>query len=394
MPAEAGGTAASPTAPRVQPPAAARIRAFDLARGLAVLFMILVHVLAQYGTDAAWASPIGQVVLFFGGPTGAPVFMFLMGASLAFSRRTTFAGIARKGVWLLFLAYTLNVLRAALPATLGLATGFVSEADIAPYTPLTSLLLVDIHQMAGLALFVLAAIAGLAALGLPARALASVTAVVVAFAAPAVAGLTTGIGPLDFVLLLVWGTEWYVFFPLFPWVVYPLVGFVYGRTLVRAADRTAFIRRSGLVGVGLIAVAVIGVGLLDPLSGRDLFFRPSPLVLTGFIGLVLAWVALADVVVGRVRGGAVLRILDGWSIRVTSMYCIHWILIGWGVALVGRRQLDVPALLVAMLVVLVATDRITLAVPFLRGPGARARGRAADRDRAADARPALVPAEA
>src|SRR5258707_7724008 len=71
-----------------------RVRAFDLARGLAVFFMILVHVLWHWGAPATWTSPAGTVISLLGGPTGAPTFMFLMGASLAFSSRSTFAWLA------------------------------------------------------------------------------------------------------------------------------------------------------------------------------------------------------------------------------------------------------------------------------------------------------------
>jgi uncharacterized membrane protein len=66
-----------------------RVRAFDLAAGLAVFFMILVHVLWHWGAPATWTTPAGTVISLLGGPTGAPTFMFLMGASLAFSSRST-----------------------------------------------------------------------------------------------------------------------------------------------------------------------------------------------------------------------------------------------------------------------------------------------------------------
>jgi hypothetical protein len=57
------------------------------------------------------------------------------------------------------------------------------------------------------------------------------------------------------------------------------------------------------------------------------------------------------------------------------MYCVHWILIGWGVGLVGHRRLDLAPVLVAMVVVLVLTDRLTATLPFLRGsrPGVDSR---------------------
>jgi uncharacterized membrane protein len=367
----------------------ARIRAFDLARGLAIVFMVMIHVLGHYGNDASWASPLGGVVIFLGGPTAAPVFMFLMGASLAFSRRASASGIARRGLWLLFLAYTLNVLRGVLPATLGLATGYVTEADISPYTPATLMTLVDIHQMAGLALLVIAAMTALlvASGRLALRVGLIGLGGVVGLVSPSLWGTTTGLPPVDLGLALLWGTDWNVFFPLFPWIVYPLVGFAYGRTLVQQPDRRRYVRRMGLVGlaIGLVGVAIIAVA--HPSIGVEDYWRQRPGVLLAILGLVLAWLALADVVVSRVRSNPVFDRLYGWSGRVTAMYCIHWILIGWGVGLVGHRDLELPAVLVAMGIVLVLTDRITITLPFLRGPRSKAPSNA-------ERPPTLLPAEA
>jgi uncharacterized membrane protein len=350
-----------------------RLRAFDLARGLAIVFMVMIHVLGHYGNDASWASPLGNVVIFLGGPTAAPVFMFLMGASLALSRRSSAARIARRGAWLLTLAYTLNVLRGVLPASLGLGTGFVTEADISPYTPLNLLTLVDIHQMAGLALLV---IATLVAVRMATPALSAVlvgVAFVVALISPALWGMKTG-GPVDAFLALLWGTDWNVFFPLFPWIVYPLVGFAYGRTLVRQADRRRFVRRMGLVGLAVIGAGVATIAATSTTLGVESYWRQPPGVLLAILGLVLAWLALADLVVTGVRPNRAFDQLYGWSRRVTSMYCIHWILIGWGVGLVGHRDLELPAVVAAMALVLVLTDRITVALPFLRGPRSNAPG--------------------
>lgn len=376
--ADAGAT------PSQERPFAGRIVAFDLARGLAVLFMVLVHVLGHYGNDSAWASPIGQVVIFFGGPTAAPVFMFLMGASLAFSRRSTPRDVARRGLWLLALAYTLNVLRGGLPASLGLATRYVTESQIAPYTPATLMTIVDIHQLAGLALFVLAGLVWLAPRArLPLPGLAVALAVVVGLVSPALWGRTSGVAPLDLGLALLWGTDWNVFFPLFPWLVYPLVGFVYGRFVTGGAEPRRAIRRAG---AGGLALGLVGAALIAtrgaPIAVTD-YWRQAPAVLLAIVGLVVAWLALADLVVERIRPRVVVAVLEGWSGRVTSMYCLHWILIGWGVGLVGHRQLDLAGVVVAMVVVLMATDRITAALPFLRGRG---RGR--------ETQPARLPAPA
>jgi hypothetical protein len=41
------------------------------------------------------------------------------------------------------------------------------------------------------------------------------------------------------------------------------------------------------------------------------------------------------------------------------MYFTHWILVGWGIGLVGFRDLSLPAVLVAMAAAVVATSRIS-----------------------------------
>ena len=358
--------------PPAAPVAGERIRAFDLARGLAVLFMILVHSLGHYGNSESWATPLGAVLVFLGGPAAAPVFMFLMGASLAFSRRSSAREIARRGLWLLFLAYTLNVLRGALPATLGLATGYVTEAEIYPYTPATLLGLVDIHQMAGLSLLVIAGLAFVAR-GRDLRPALVGLAIVVGLVASQLWGAVTGQPVVDTGLALLWGTDWNVFFPLFPWIVYPLTGFAFGRTLVARPDRRRFVRIAGLGGLalGLLGVAAIVLGG-TPVGVED-YWRQRPGVVMAILGFVLVWLAGCDLLLLRLPPNPVTNRLYGWSARVTSMYCIHWILIGWGVGLLGHRQLDLPALLPVMVALVVLTDRITLWVPFLRGPGARGR---------------------
>jgi uncharacterized membrane protein len=344
-------------------PGVGRIRAFDLARGLAVLFMMLIHVLGHYGDPATWRTLVGAVIVFLGGPLAAPVFMFLMGASLALSRRSNALAIAQRGLWLLGLAYGLNVLRGALPASLGLVTGVIDEADIAPYSVGTLLALVDIHQLAGLSLLLIAALPAIRAVPLAALALA----IGVAILAPLMWGTTSGIAPIDAALRLLWGAEWYVFFPLLGWFAYPLVGLAYGTLLVRTPDRRAFVRRAGRIGV---AVGLAGLALmlaLDPVRSVDDYWRQGPATVAAIVGLGMAWLAACDIAVERIPPNRVLDLLYGWSARVTSMYCIHWILIGWGVGIVGHRTLDLPAIVVATIVVILLTDRLTKAHPRLIG---------------------------
>jgi uncharacterized membrane protein len=65
-----------------------RLMSIDLARGLAVFFMIAVHTLDVFACQEVKNSVLGQIIEFLGGPPAAPVFMTLMGFSFIFSRKS------------------------------------------------------------------------------------------------------------------------------------------------------------------------------------------------------------------------------------------------------------------------------------------------------------------
>jgi uncharacterized membrane protein len=328
-----------------------RVRAFDLARGLAVVFMIGVHVLWHWGAPDTWTSPIGQVISFLGGPTAAPVFMFLMGASLAFSSRTSFRSLAVRGLWLLWLGYLLNFLRGVIPAYLGLATGVVTADQIAPFTLPWLATTVDVHHMAGLSLI------ALAALRMASRPnsiwLAVATAVVIT--GPVVRGLSFGTPLLDAPLAPVLGGAPNVYYAVVPWIAYPLVGAVYGSLVARAPDRTRVFRLGAAIGVALCAAGV-GLFVVSPSSfDVNTYWRMPPSYFVAITGLVLVWLYACDLAVRHVRENRVFGFLYGWSGRVIAIYFTHWLVVGWGVGVFGFRDQPLAGALFGIVVAIIAT---------------------------------------
>lgn len=328
-----------------------RVRAFDLARGLAVLFMIGVHVLWHWGAPDTWTSPIGQVISFLGGPTAAPVFMFLMGASLAFSSRTSFRSLAIRGLWLLWLGYLLNVLRGVIPAYLGLESGVVTAEQIAPFTIPWLLTTVDVHHMAGLSLV---AIAALRVAGKPGWVWLGLAAAVVV-AGPFLRGLEFGTPLLDAPLTPILGGAPNVYYAVVPWIAYPLVGAVFGALMARAADRASVFRWSA--GVGLVLCAA-GIGLFvasPPSFDVNTYWRMPPSYFVGITGLILVWLFACDLAVRHVRENRAFTFLYGWSSRVIAIYFTHWLIVGWGVGIFGFRSQPLAGALFGIVVAIVAT---------------------------------------
>lgn len=339
-----------------------RVRAFDLARGLAVAFMVLVHVLWHWGSPEAVATPLGTVISFLGGPPAAPVFMTLMGASLAFSSRAASSSLVVRGLGLIAGGYLLNLARGALPATLGLATGVVTAEGIAPFTPLRLLTSVDILQLAGCSLILVAA---LRLAGPPGRAWLAV-GVGLVVAAPAVHGWRTEVPLIDAILTPIWGDAPNVFYAVFPWAMYPVAGAVVGEALVRSADRAATIRSIGLAGAALCGAGVVAILATRPDLDVATYWRHPPAYAAAILGFVLAWTWACALVVGRLPNLGLLRFLERAGRRVTVLYVVHWLIVGWGVSLVGFRALDLGPLIAAMVATAALTWLIGTRLPLGR----------------------------
>jgi uncharacterized membrane protein len=331
-----------------------RVRAFDLARGLAIVFMIGVHVLWHWGAPDTWTSPIGQVISFLGGPTAAPVFMFLMGASLAFSSRSSFGSLAVRGLWLVGLGYLLNVLRGVIPAYLGLSTGLVTADQIAPFTLPWLATTVDVHHMAGLSLIAIAALRMAARPNWLWLAIAGLVVV----AGPFARGLEFGTPFLDGPLTPVLGGAPNVYYAVVPWIAFPLCGAVFGAIVARAGRsdaRTRVFRFGALLGLGLCAVGVVLFVWNPPTFDVGTYWRMPPSYFVGITGLVLVWLWLCDLVVRHVPANRLFVFLYGWSASVIAIYFTHWLVVGWGVGIFGFRSQPLAGALIGIVVAIGAT---------------------------------------
>jgi uncharacterized membrane protein len=326
-PANTVAAMSTPETPRT------RVPELDLARGLAVLFMVWVHVLEEWSSLGVQHATYGRVVEFFGSSPAAPVFMVLMGASLAFSRRASATDVAKRGVGLLALGYLLNALRGTLPAQIGLSLGVVTPQEIAPYTPWNLLWDVDILEFAGPALVLLGLVRKLRQPWVWVA-----MAAVVAAVSPLLWGLEAGVPGVDGVLHSLWGTGPLVSFPMFPWLAYPLVGMAWGTWLSSAADERRVYRWTLLGGLGLMAAGTRF--LLE--HGSDLLgnhWRLGPEGVAFVLGFVAVWLCLCRWLIRSLPANPVFATLTFWSRNVTRFYLVQWMLIAWGTGAAGHQAL-------------------------------------------------------
>ncbi len=293
----------------------ARFASLDLVRGFAVLCMFAVHALHTYGDkELARKTLYGRIVDFLGGAPAAPAFMFLMGLTLAASART-WGSQAKRGLLLLLLGYALNFARASLPILAG-----------APYPgdPWEFFWMVDILQFAGAALLILPLLKRLPSAALGALFLA------LAFLSPYLWGLTPDAHALVDIL---WGKHPKVFFPLFPWLAFPVAGILYARLRPSRPMRP-------ILAVGALLI-LAGAPLHKSLSGDGAiysYYHATPGSVLWMTGFTVLWLEAAAQLAPRL--GRFLAFFRFWSENVTSAYVISWMLIVWATFLVGYRSLD------------------------------------------------------
>lgn len=334
-----------------------RIRAFDLARGLAVLFMVWVHVLDFYSLESVKQGWFGYFVGLFGTLPAAPVFMFIMGALIAFSDHGNVSKNLKRAGGLLLMGYALNFFRGSLPKWLSLEMGWATPEQIGQYTPLAELLIVDILQFAALAF----AVCSLLCAFMPKPKIWLALALIVVFISPELWGAYTGIFFVDRVLDLFWGTKAFgVMFPLFPWLVFPLVGMAFGYWLKHTDDPAVIFKRG--LWAGLLVAFLGGAWTLTDFEFHTGdYYRSGPGFVMFMSGFALVWLWLCRWITERCKDRGLLRLLSFWSRQVTVFYVMQWLVIGWALLAIGSETLTITSTLIAMLAVLVVSDLLTRA---------------------------------
>lgn len=340
-----------------------RILAIDLGRGGSVILMILVHTLWLYGDVATQRdSWLGMALHVLG--KGTASFLVAMGVSFMLSRDRSVAGSMRRGLYLLGVGYMMNALKFLVP----IAAGTVPDAFIAAYgwsRPLSTdqlvylLLTGDILQLAGVCLILMGIIRRLT----PGKGALLAWAAGFAVGTHLLRGFRVGVPGLDYGLDLLWGTEFDVYFPVFPWFSAILVGMAFGAWFLELeGDEDRLFRGMRALGLPLALVGGVLVAAWPSVHFVDFFHLGAGGIayLVG-LNLLLLWG------IHRIRGGlarlpVVVELLGYCSRRVTSMYVISWTLICWGMGLVGYQALGVGGVLVAIVVMLSATVLIRLAL--------------------------------
>ena len=324
----------------------------DIARGLAVLFMIIIHVQLYFANANTLDTYFADFNDFTGDIPAAPMFMFLLGVGINYTRKNNIYLMIKRGVGLIFTGYLLNFVRGFLPYIIRA----YNLADIGYlYEGVNELLYVDILQFSGLAMIMFALFKKY---NFKNRSL-GVTAIIITFINLVMLNIQTNNVALSAVTGLFWGSNENTFFPFLTWMFYPIAGYIFGSFLIRCTNKKKFYTISAIIA----AIVFIGGTYLF-----NVFFEiPSGLttdigyyhhIITDnitFTAFVILEISLLSFIAPFVP--KFLQSIAGrWSKNVTTIFCIHWVIITWTSIIIPLGSLDMLWFVAYLIVIIPLSD--------------------------------------
>ena len=308
----------------------------DWARGLAVFFMVTIHVAEEIS-----GFPTGGFSHFLtiaGGPLAAPTFMMLLGIGIVYSRNSDPKKLAMRGLSLFALHYALNFASFGIPYLILYAqttdTFYLQEfffyvfgIDILAFAGITFLLfaLKEKFKLKNIHLVIFTLILSCLSLILS--------------------------KPVDNIYLgaflgLFLRVNEYSYFPLFAWIGYPVIGYIVGCLLKTCIDKALLYKY-----VFIISSLIVAVMTLDSFKyDFNIWFiyleEPGEYYFQDFFqyllvtGIIFTWISILYVLSSIKYLDFIGKILSRWSKNVTIIYCAQWLIIGW---LSSFEMIDLPA---------------------------------------------------
>jgi uncharacterized membrane protein len=290
----------------------------DLLKGLAAFFMVQIHITELFIDSAGRNSIFGKLTLFLGGPFAAVVFMLVMGYFIAKNNGSLTQNLVR-GVKIFILGFLLNI---GLNFHLLLKIKFAGWS----YNPLEYIFGVDILYLAGMSIILLAGLKSL-------RKGYEWASLILLLSVIALTGFMNEklmVTNHYFVLPFIAGAYSWSYFPLFPWLAYPLTGFIFAQ---HQAKISLFFVSKRIVSFILLAVIAALVFLffkqgINTTIDLPLYYHHTAGYALWALGLTLIWTLSLQLFLKLFPETMVGDFFCRIGRNITLFYVIQWLIIG------------------------------------------------------------------
>lgn len=322
-------------------------RGLSLARGFTVLIMPAVHSVLLYSTATVKEGHLGQVLGFLAEGPGAELFMFLMGVFIALGRPKSARQIFMRSIIIMIAGYLLNLARFTIPYYLGIIpVAYLKDngISIGPSTASHLLLVGDILQFASIAYFI-CAISNHYKVHLSVNIF---VVLLILYISPYTWQISFGNQLAHRLTGLLNATPPIAFFPVFPWLCYPLAGLIIAQVYIQFTY-TRIIRIHFLAGISLILFGYL-LEQTEPMEWRSSFYRPGRGGTLWHTGVVIFWIAMFIMLSKAIKNSKAFSILQYLSKHITVIYITQWIIILWMFPIFGYNNLRFAETLGAIII--------------------------------------------
>jgi len=292
----------------------------DLLKGFAVIFMIQVHILELFTKQSVYDGLAGKISLALGGVPAAPVFMLVMGYFLAYKEKDGREMIYR-GVKLFLAGILLNIGLNLHLAFKVFYEGWDEFVNIYHYW-----FGVDILHLAGLSLVVM---------GLVHYIFKSnwIPWLILALVIPSIGFVIEpyqGVNPLlSYLFAFIYSHAEWSYFPLVPWLAYPLTGYAFRLAEMKYSILTGKTNVKMIAGgVLLILILISGSYGVNIMTNLPLYYHHGVLFFAWAIGLSLVWAIIVNTLAKTIFDNSVNRYIRWLGENVTLVYIVQWLIIG------------------------------------------------------------------
>ncbi|MCF6358145.1 MAG: acyltransferase [Draconibacterium sp.] len=290
----------------------------DLLKGFAVFLIIPVHILELFIDYPGRESLFGKTILFLGGPLAVPVFMIIMGYFIAMSSKSLAKNSLRAS----------KVFAVGLLLNIGLNFNLLMKIKFQEWqiNPFEYIFGVDILYLAGLSILILSLLKTF-------RKRAVWIALLLIFVVSGLTGYMNDalmVTERNYAIPFIGGNYSWAYFPLFPWLTYPLAGFVF---YYWEEQIVGFIKKQKTVSV-LILAGITALVILFAKQGIEItidlpmYYHHTFLFALWALGVVIIWVAVLRLFHYYLPNTYLSNFLKWLGKNITLFYVIQWLIIG------------------------------------------------------------------
>lgn len=327
-----------------------RLQTTDLLKGLAVLFMVQVHIIELFATPEIYDSNYGKFSLFLGGPFVAPLFVTVLGYFIALSSKST-SQLVFRGIKMVLLGMFLNL---ALNLNLILKVkSNLLQIDIWPY-----IFGIDIFHFAGFSIIILALLKKIFERNIL---LLAIFIVISASLSDVVKNIIQPNEISTYFYSLLYGCSKWSYFPLFPWIAYPLAGMLLFNLKKQFTFNWLYLKKTKLIIlVSFILFMVFTINYaISVASNLQEYYHHGIKFCAWTIAFLLFYSYFINEINLYFNQFKLLKFIAWLGTHVTIIYIIQWIIIG-NIATEIYKTINEPYILITYYIsILIACIVIT-----------------------------------